>query len=31
MQLNYKGKYYIRKTSNPQFRLQSHFDSNGSS
>ena len=26
-----KGKYYIVKTSNPQFRLQSHFDSNGSS
>ena len=26
-----KGKYYIGKTSNPQFRLQSHFDSNGSS
>ena len=25
-----KGKYYIGKTSNPQFRLQSHFDSNGS-
>ena len=26
-----KGKYYIGKTSNPQFRLQSHFDSHGSS
>ena len=26
-----KGKYYIGKTSNPQFRLESHFDSNGSS
>jgi hypothetical protein len=26
-----KGKYYIGKTNNPQFRLQSHFDSNGSS
>ena len=26
-----KEKYYIGKTSNPQFRLQSHFDSNGSS
>jgi hypothetical protein len=26
-----KGKYYIGKTDNPQFRLQSHFDSNGSS
>ena len=26
-----QGKYYIGKTSNPQFRLQSHFDSNGSS
>ena len=25
-----KGKYYIGKTSNPQFRLQNHFDSNGS-
>lgn len=25
-----KGKYYIGKTSNPSFRLQSHFDSNGS-
>ena len=25
-----EGKYYIGKTSNPQFRLQSHFDSNGS-
>lgn len=25
-----KGKYYIGKTTNPQFRLQSHFDSNGS-
>ena len=26
-----KEKYYIGKTTNPQFRLQSHFDSNGSS
>ena len=26
-----KKKYYIGKTSSPQFRLQSHFDSNGSS
>lgn len=26
-----KDKYYIGKTSNPKFRLQSHFDSNGSS
>jgi cellular nucleic acid-binding protein len=26
-----KGKYYIGKTNNPRFRLQSHFDSNGSS
>ena len=25
-----KGKYYIGKTTNPAFRLQSHFDSNGS-
>lgn len=25
-----QGKYYIGKTSNPQFRLQSHFYSNGS-
>ena len=25
-----KGKYYIGKTNNPQFRLQTHFDSNGS-
>jgi hypothetical protein len=25
-----KGKYYIGKTSNPQFRLESHFFSNGS-
>ena len=25
-----KGKYYIGKTTNPQFRLQTHFDSNGS-
>lgn len=25
-----KGKYYIGKTTHPQFRLQSHFDSNGS-
>ena len=26
-----QGKYYIGKTRNPKFRLQSHFDSNGSS
>ena len=26
-----KGKYYIGKTTNPQFRLKSHFNSNGSS
>ena len=25
-----QGKYYIGKTNNPQFRLQSHFESNGS-
>ena len=25
-----KGKYYIGKTSNPKFRLQNHFNSNGS-
>ena len=25
-----KGKYYIGKTNNPQFRLESHFKSNGS-
>ena len=25
-----KGKYYIGKTHNPQFRLESHFHSNGS-
>lgn len=25
-----KGKYYVGKTTNPKFRLQSHFDSNGS-
>lgn len=25
-----KGKYYIGKTNNPHFRLQSHFNSNGS-
>jgi cellular nucleic acid-binding protein len=25
-----QGKYYIGKTNNPQFRLESHFDSNGS-
>ena len=25
-----QGKYYIGKTSNPQFRLESHFNSNGS-
>lgn len=25
-----KGKYYIGKTNDPHFRLQSHFDSNGS-
>uniref|UniRef100_A0A6C0ASW7 CCHC-type domain-containing protein n=1 Tax=viral metagenome TaxID=1070528 RepID=A0A6C0ASW7_9ZZZZ len=24
------GKYYIGKTNNPQFRLESHFNSNGS-
>lgn len=25
-----KGKYYIGKTNNPQFRLDNHFNSNGS-
>ena len=25
-----QGKYYIGKTSNPQFRLNAHFNSNGS-
>jgi hypothetical protein len=25
-----KGKYYVGKTSNPQFRLESHFNHNGS-
>jgi len=25
-----QGKYYIGKTNNPQFRLQNHFNSNGS-
>ena len=25
-----KGKYYIGKTNNPKFRLESHFNSNGS-
>ncbi len=25
-----KGKYYVGKTSNPQFRLENHFNSNGS-
>ena len=25
-----KEKYYIGKTNNPQFRLESHFNSNGS-
>lgn len=25
-----KGKYYIGKTNNPPFRLESHFNSNGS-
>ena len=24
------GKYYVGKTNNPQFRLDSHFNSNGS-
>lgn len=24
------GKYYVGKTDNPQFRLNSHFNSNGS-
>ncbi len=25
-----QGKYYIGKTKNPHFRLESHFNSNGS-
>jgi hypothetical protein len=25
-----KGKYYVGKTNNPQFRLETHFNSNGS-
>ena len=25
-----QGKYYVGKTNNPQFRLESHFNSNGS-
>ena len=25
-----KGKYYVGKTTNPHFRIKSHFDSNGS-
>ena len=25
-----KNKYYIGKTSNPQFRLESHFSATGS-
>lgn len=25
-----KGKYYVGKTNNPQFRLENHFNSNGS-
>ena len=25
------GKYYIGKTTNPSFRLEQHFNSNGSS
>jgi len=25
-----RGKYYVGKTNNPQFRLESHFNSNGS-
>ena len=25
-----QGKYYIGKTNNPQFRLESHINSNGS-
>jgi hypothetical protein len=25
-----QGKYYIGKTNNPEFRLESHFNSNGS-
>jgi cellular nucleic acid-binding protein len=29
LQLQY-GKYYIGKTNNPQFRLENHFNSNGS-
>ena len=24
------NKYYVGKTSNPKFRLESHFNSNGS-
>lgn len=25
-----KGKYYVGKTNNPKFRINNHFDSNGS-
>ena len=25
-----EGKYYVGKTNNPQFRLEEHFNSNGS-
>lgn len=25
-----KGKYYVGKTNNPRFRLENHFNSNGS-
>jgi hypothetical protein len=25
-----QGKYYIGKTTNPQFRIESHFNFNGS-
>ena len=25
-----KGKYYVGKTNNPEFRLDSHFNSHGS-
>ena len=25
-----KGKYYVGKTSNPKFRLDNHFNKNGS-
>ena len=25
-----QGKYYVGKTNNPQFRIESHFNSNGS-